>query len=116
MTPANQSTLFALLQMKTNTNSDMNKNNKYSTEAPETPGENKRPSPNEPEEEELRIPRPPTVSPVRTETGKTARDNMELDEEATDAEMPEAAEGAKTMDEVSDDISREDKSWMLPLL
>ena len=55
------------------------------------------------------IPRPPTVSPVRTRKGKTARDNMELDKEVTGAEMPEAAEGSKKMDEVSDNITKENK-------
>ena len=108
MTLANQSTLFAHLQKKMN--SDMNKNNKDSTEAPETPRVNKRPFPNELEEEEHRIPRPPTVSPVRTGKGKIVRDNMELDKEATDAKMLEAAEGAKMMDGVSVNITNENKA------
>ena len=48
---------------------------------------------------------------MRTGKGKAARDNIELDDEALDVKMlPEAAEGAKNMDEVGDDITRENKA------
>ena len=56
------------------------------------------------------IPRPSTVSTVRTGKGKAARHDMELDEEVMAAEMPEAAEGSKMMDEVSGDITKENKA------
>ena len=67
----------------------MNKINKYSTGAPKTPEDKKRPSPNQPEEEEQMISKPPKVSPVRTEKGKTATNAMDLDNKGTAAKVPE---------------------------
>ena len=50
----------------------------------------------------------PRVSPGRTKKGKKpAEDAIELDEEATAAKMPDAAEGAKMMDELTDNITKE---------
>ena len=88
----------------------MNKTNKYSTEDPETPGTKKRSPPNQLEEEEHRIPKPPTVSPVRTRKVKTAENNMESDKEAAAAETLDAVEGSQTMDEVSNDITKENEA------
>ena len=102
MTLASQSTLHNQLPQ----NIAMHRTKKYSSKAPKTPGKNKRPSPNKLEKEENRTPKPPTVSLVRTDQGKAARDNIEADNKVSDVEME--AKAAEVYDTMYEDATTEE--------